>query len=254
MRTLFLQLLVAVLNVVLGFLAMRVSRHAGSRARDRAPAWEMTGWAFLLPGGVGVALGVGAYWAVLSGPGSAPYHLLARMVPAANYARTCARIAFGIMLCASVAARRLPAWLGTALMVGMLLAAIGAGAVIGLREGPLVPAVHYVNYSVFEAAELITVLAALLFGLHHSSMDRSLWLLLAVYATRQSMNALMFTRLVWLGHARAYSISPITVQMVGVAAYLGMISLAVHRLVLARRGVPVPPMLATAQLQPRMFA
>lgn len=250
MRTLFLQSAVAVLSFVFGGIALRVSRRVtlpGTRS-----TWELTGWAFLLPAVLGLLMSFAACRAFAAGPRSAVYQLYIRHVPATSYARICAKIAFGVVLCASVSLSRMDARRRTAAGVAITVAAMLAGACIGHAQGALVPRTSYVNQSVFEAAELVALLAAVLAGLRRSTLDRLLWVALALYTAKQALNPLLLGSFAWMGQA-GNDLASLTIRAMAAAVYTVMVALAGRRLVLARRGVSVAAMLPATQRQPRMF-
>lgn len=250
MRTLFLQSAVAVLSFTFGWIALRVARRVD--APPGRSTWELTGWGFLIPGVLGLLTSIAACGAYAAGPRSAVYRAYLLHVPAASYARTCAKIACGVMLCAGGPPARMSARRRTATCVVATLAAMLVGACIGHAQGALVPRTSYVNYSVFEAAELVAMLAALLAGLWRSSLDRSLWAALSLYTARQAVNPLLLGSFAWLTNA-GHNLASITIQAVGAVVYSAMVTLAAHRLLLARRGVSVPSMLPATERQPRMF-
>jgi len=240
---LLFQAATAVLAVAFAVLALRVTRAAvpGDQPLHHR-AWVVAGLAFAIAGASSVAQNAAAVWAFRAGEGSVPWDLFLAWAPRGNYGRACLKIAMALVLVAlarlaGVAPRRL-GWGVSALFVAML----GAGAVLGWAEGPLRAAIHYPGYAVFEVAELVALLLALFVGITASTMDRWLWAALGVYAARQALNVLSWTALAWLGVEGQWSLDPRVLHSFGVAGYLAMIAIAVHRLRLARRGVRVPGM------------
>lgn len=238
-----LQLATAVLAVAFAFLALRVTRATAAGDPSHHRAWLVTALAFAMAGATSVVQNTAAAWAFRAGAGSVPWNLFLEWAPRGNYGRICLKISFAVLLAllprmAGVPTRRV-AWISAATFVLML----AAGGVMGMMEGSLKEVTHYPAYAMLQLGEMVALLVALFVGLVASSVDRWLWAALAVYGFRQALNVLTWTALAWHGVPGAWAPDPKVLHLFGIAGYLAMAAIALHRLRLARRGVRVPGMM-----------
>jgi hypothetical protein len=237
------QVATAVLAVAFAVLALRVTRAVrGGDQPLHHRAWMVTALAFAIAGASSVVQNAAAVWAFRAGAGSAPWNLFLEWAPRGNYARICLKISFALLLTLLTRTERMPArrvaWTAAAIFAVMLV----VGGVMGAMEGPLREVIHYPAYAVLELGEMIALLVALFVGLVAGSMDRWLWAALAVYSFRQALNVLSWTALAWHGVPGAWALDARVLHLFGIAGYLVMIAIAIHRLRLARKGVRVPGM------------
>jgi len=236
--TAILQLLVHALILAFGVLAAAVAREKGGMSRFHRMAWTLAAVFFLWRGVPGVAQGMAAIWALVSGEGSRPWALFVEWTPTMNHTRTVVSVATGWTLAAlpllrGQPVRRLWTWASVACLV---LACTGAYA--GWQEGPTGPR-HLATLTVLGAAEMVGMLAALTVGLFVRTLDRYLWLILSIYAVHVALNIIWYSASVGFFYPGSF-FPPLRVRhLYSAASYLGGCVLAWQRLSLARRGVRV---------------
>lgn len=238
MLTLALQILVALLTLAVGVAALAV---AGARGVSgaRAAGWRATGLGFAIVGATGVVQTNAAAVAYFAGPGSAVYDAYLSWAPAGNHGRSGAVLVLALLLCL-LSYGRGGSWLPSA--AGMLVLYGGGtalGVALGVVQGELRQDRHYPVEAMLQLGAMLLFLLALLAGAVTSSMDRLLWLLLAVYALHQAISVLWMTALAWDGVGEWIPRTWI-LMAVGAALRLVQLGLALHRLRLARRGASVP--------------
>ena len=238
MITAILQLVVHALILAFGVLAAAVARERGGMARYHRMAWTLAAVFFLWRGVPGVAQGLAAVWAIVSGKGSQPWALFVEWTPAMNHTRTLVSVATGWTLAALPLLRGQPVrrlWTGASLACLVLA---GTGAYAGWQEAATGPR-HLATLSVLGAAEMVGMLVALTVGLFARTLDRYLWMILSVYAVHVALNIIWYSALVGFFYPGSFY-PPLRVRyLYSAASYLGGCVLAWHRLSLARRGVRV---------------
>lgn len=242
MRTLLFQCLAVAAAFGFAALALAVARTLSGPGRVQRSAWIIVGTAFAWKAVVSLLHTVPALWALASGPGSRPYELMVRWGPVANHGRMLIGLAAGcglvlLPLARSVSPARL--WrLGT--LVPPVLLALGVYA--AWREGGTTAA-HLTSMAVLNSVELLLLLAALLVGLFLYTLDRHLWICLAVYAFHVALNVVWTTALTWYFVPGSWYPPPYAMFFHVIGAYLVMMVFARRRLSLARSGTPVPALL-----------
>ena len=240
MVTLVLQCLVGVLALVFGVLAVRVARSQNDGSPWQRLNWTTVGAAFAMGGISNSLYNVAAVWAFMSGPSSIAWASYLRWSPAGNYAGALTKIAMAVVLLAI--SLRASGWRQRHI-AGTLLAAYGAGSLLGWMEGSHEESVHYTNLAAFDMIEAVVLLGALFVGLVRNSIDRLLWICVGLYAFRQVLNVLFLSAMSWIRVPGAWAPQPVHLQIFAMVGYLLMAVIAAHRLRLARRGVHVPGLL-----------
>lgn len=238
MTTAVLQFIVQALTLVFGVLAAQVARQQGRMPAVHRTAWTIVAVFFIWRGIPGVAQCLAAFWALLAGEGSRPYEQFLKWGPAMNHTRTLVSVAMGWVLAAlstlrGQPLRRISVW---ASVLCCLLA--GMGAYAGWQEGATSP-LHLTSLSVLGTVELVGILVALLVGMFAFTLDRYLWIILCIYAVHVALNVVWYSASAGFFYPDSWY-PPLKVRhLYSAAAYLCGCSLAWHRLVLARRGIPV---------------
>lgn len=238
MRSLIFSCTDSVLHLVFALLAIQVGRRLPVHAGTKRHAWQMTGLVFAIFSAVvvpQVAFGTTVFFLGAEHP---LYTTYLRVAPIANHSRTL--VVWGLYLSLGILAfrgERAWPWLRRAypaLAMGMLL----TGAFIGWLEGPFDPARHLSNTSLMDAVGFIG-LASLLFVLMlRDTVDRALWTALVCYGTASVVSALFLAAIAWV-NADTWVPRTWVLEVTRVMFNLGMVSMAVWRLRLARRGVPL---------------
>jgi hypothetical protein len=238
MRMMALQLLGSLLILGAGLVALWVARRE-SAASPRRPAWLLTGWVWLVHGIIQLAQNLWGSWAMMSAPDSGVMGGYLAWAPALNHSRTFLWLAACLVLVWLTFAPRPPdasAW-------GMVIAALGAGAVAGAGfghvEGALRPLTHYSNVAVLDALELVLFLGTLFATLLRDRVDRYLWAGLLVWALTVAINILWFAALSLVEDSRAWTPSPSAMGVYRAGLLSLLLAVFLRRLALARRGVPV---------------
>lgn len=241
MSTALFQVAVALLALVVGYLALKAAQSLGGAPPLHRVSWEITGVVFLLGGLSSVIQNGWALAAVVAGRGSLVWNTYLFWSPLGDYGRTLAKAMLGLLLFlvpfasdSFLARARRVALVSTLLMFTL-------GAVAGLVEGPLQLKGHFSNYSIFETLELVLFLAALFNAVRTSSMDRLLWGFTSLYAARQALNALSYAAVALSGEQH-WAPSGQHIHVIGIFCYVAMSYLAYRRIRLARSGVQVPGM------------
>lgn len=251
MTTLFFQCAVALLALAMGVLGLKVARALPPDAPVlHRLSWEVVGLVFLLGAVSSIFQNVFAVIAVRAGNGSPAWNSYAVWAPVGNYGRTLAKSMLSLLLCLLPLAHRVTLPRARLVAIGASVVMFAVGTALGLMEGPLRMSVHFSMYSVFETVELVLLLIALFVAVQTSSMDRLLWAAMALYAARQALNALSYGALAWWGTDGRWAPSGLHIHVMGVIGYVVMAYLSWKRILLARRGVPVPGMFDLAP-QPR---
>lgn len=233
-------------NLVAIFLVpvtLRIGRYRSSTDPLHPAAWTLTGIAFV-PYALCMTLQHGfGTWAMVAGNDSAVMARYMEWSPALNHSRTFLLVAFFALLTWFTVRRTAPTprtWAGVAAGLG---AGFAFGVWMGLHEGALVVATHFTRVAIWDALELAVVLATLFLGLVTNRVDRYLWALLAVFGAVVAFNILFYAALSLMGDPRVWSPPPAMMGFYRLALVLVMLAVAMRRLSLARRGVPVAGLL-----------
>jgi hypothetical protein len=249
MINLSLSILDSLLHLTFAVLALlaarRLPRHVGSPRH----AWQMLGFVFLLYSVADVSQMLFGTMAFVGGPESAVWPAYMRWMPILNHSRTVVMWGLYVLLgvLAAGGARSWPVLRRA--YVPFSLAMVALGGLLGVLEGPFDAARHLSNTSLMDALAFI-VLAVLLFVLMlRDTVDRALWLALLFYGSSSVMSSLFLAAIAWI-NAHAWTPSPWIMEVSRVAFTTAMVSMAVWRLRLARRGVPLAGLLGTNRPRP----
>lgn len=241
MTTLLLQLLRALLVLWFAWTAHRVARAPGGMPEPHRAAWTLVAVSFTWVAAIGLLQGLAAVWAYFAGPGSEPYTLFLRWNPAGNHGRSLIGIAAACALALLPRLRGRPERLRrVAPTAGGVLAAVGIYTA-SLDGGTT--ASHLTTMALLTSVELLLLLGALLAGMLTGTLDRLLWVALAVYAFHAALNVVWTSALTGYFKPGGWYPPPHTMYYHAVAAFLGMGVLAARRLSMARHHVPVPALL-----------
>ncbi|HEX2190845.1 MAG TPA: hypothetical protein VHG51_18200 [Longimicrobiaceae bacterium] len=240
----------ALVKVLAGAAILAVGLRELQGTRVHRLAWQLTGFTFVV-GGTSMVLqtGIFAPWAYFAGRGTPVYDAFLRWNPALTQSRTFLVIGLGVVLSLLPLIGRYERGV-VRLAVAFLLAAMAAGGVFGWLEGAYVSTRFYPSTAVANLLELIALFAALFVALTADTMDRHLWLALAVYSVSIGLNVIVYSALAWIRVEGVWSPSPRFVQFFLVAAHATMLGLALRRLQLARRGVRVGSLLEPPLREP----
>jgi hypothetical protein len=244
MLILSLQWLLTLLFILFGIVAATVPRYEKSGSPRHLLLWSVAGITFILQGLNRLAQNTFGTWAYFAGPESRVFRSYLVALPAANHSRTFAMLAFCVVLGVLTFWRReLSRSLTLLLSVGLVMAGMGVGAVVGWYEGAFRVQPHFSAVAVSDAFELVFLLAALFAVLVANQVDRLLWLALTAYAFNVALNILWMVGLSALGVGWAPSVLHMNLYRVALLAI--MVCTAVRRVYLARREIPTRGLLDT---------
>jgi hypothetical protein len=241
-----LQWAFSVVVVVLCGVAFRIGRHRSAVDALHPAAWTLTGIAFVPYTACMVLQNAWGTWAMVAGGRSAAMESYLLWAPAMNHSRTFVLIAFFALLAWFMLRRdppTAPVWWGA---VGVLALGAAFGVWIGWREGSMVMSTHFTRVALWDAVELVVVLAALFVALATDRVDRYLWAVLAVFGAVVAINILMYAFLALIDDPRVWSPHPWAMGTYRLALAAVMLAIALRRLALASRGVPVAGLLGRA--------
>jgi hypothetical protein len=249
MRSLVLSCLDSVLHLVFAVLALQVGRRLPAHAGSQRHAWQMTGLVFVIFSAVVVpqmAFGTTVYFL---GPEHPLYAGYLRFAPMANHSRTLVVWSLYISL-AALAFRGDRAWpllrrAYPALALGMLF----AGGLLGWLEGSFDAARHLSNTSLMDVAGFVGLALLLFMLMLRDTVDRALWVALVCYGVASVVSSLFLAAIAWV-NADAWIPRTWVLELSRVAFTTAMVSMAVWRLRLARRGVPLAGLLGTNRPRP----
>lgn len=252
MLTLVLQGVTSALLLAYGVAALGVVRGLSAEAGVQRAAWCLTGAAFTAMAVPAAFQDIAAVRAFLSGPGTPLYDQYLRWSPIANHGRTFLAIAFHLALLTLALRRSSPGlqfWVATGIaLIGFAV----LGGLVGWNEGSVLSRVHYANTSILDATAFFILLGALLVALIRNAMDRLLWICMVVYALVLGLGVLWHAALAWIRIPGAWAPSPLSMHIYRTIMISGMVAIAVYRLRLLRRGVPVPGLLDPAGTKPSL--
>lgn len=249
MRTLILQLVLPALFLVFAGTALLIARQKGV-PRDYRLSWLLTGATFALYGLVTGIQNACAAWAYVAGVGSPVLEAYLRYAPVGNHSRTFGTYAYclamlGLALSPSLRSPR-KVWL----LVGFVAAGMAVGAAYGWREGAFVRQVHYTAVAMLTALELILLLAMLFATLVVPTVDRLHWFAVGLHTFGVALNILWYVGLLGIGFG--WAPAPWVMAAYRVLFTGAMAAVAGRRLVLARKGVPVPGLMDSGAGAPAM--
>lgn len=245
MLTLVFDCAATALKLAFALFAFWIARTDREQSAVRRAAWSLTGLAFLMAVTGQIVQSYFQIKAFFAGPGMAVYESYLRWAPAANHSRTLLAIVFGILLGSLALSRWWQKPAASMLAAAALVAGMVFGAALGWAEGSLIQARHFTNAASLDVIELLVMLGALILAAARDTTDRYLWLCLAIYSVRGALHTVSLAALAWDGVEDAWAPQPWVVQFHIFVAYVAISGLALRRLVLARRGVTSPAVLAS---------
>jgi hypothetical protein len=239
--TLAMQCVVAVLTVVFGIMALRVAHATRRNPVHHRAGWLLTGIVFTILGfSTAIQNFVAAPWAYFAGEGAPAFELYIRYSPAGNHSRGFLVVAYAMMMVGLAGIWRVAHRHFVGVVVGLSLAAMSLGAVVGWREGPLVQVTHWTATAISDSAELIFLLGALFIGVVRNTIDRLLWIALMIFTVHELLDVAWYSALAWSDVPGAWSPPTVYLHMYASVAYMLMIVVVARRIRLARQGVKVP--------------
>ncbi len=250
MITVTLQLAVAValgLFSAAALLATRSIQEPGPR-RD---SWLVTGVAFAFYAAISLVQMSGAVAAFRSGAGTPLYEAYLAVAPAGNHARTLMLFGFyGLLAWIALRPRRSARPLGWVL--GVVLAFGAAGAAFGIAEGRFDAARHLSATAVLDTVGFLLLGAVLILGMQRDSIDRILWICLALHGFRSLFGVLHLSAMAWF-HVPGSWIPPAwQIHVLRLVLLSAQVAFAVHRVILSRRGKTVPGLIPTTERRPAL--
>jgi len=249
-RTLVLQLVLPALFLLFGGTALLIARERGRVPRDYRLSWLLTGATFTLYGLVIGIQNACAAWAYVAGPGSRALELYLRYAPLGNHSRTFGSYAYCLAMLGLAFSPRLRNTGRVWLLAGLVAAGMMVGAAYGWREGAFVRQVHYTAVAMMTALELILLLAMLFATLVVPTVDRLHWFAVGLHTFGVALNILWYVGLLGIGFG--WAPAPWLMAAYRVMFAGAMAGLAVRRLILARKGVPVPGLIDSGEGAPVM--
>lgn len=253
MITLALQCLVDLLTLMFAAIGFLVVRRTRSEACVQREMWFATSLMFGLLGISSTLQEIGAVRAFVAGPGTDAYSQYLVWSPIGNHSRNAMVVVYAATILA-LAGREMSSFqrIRRFMLLGFPLAMLGGG-LIGVMEGPLLSGYHLSAFAVFTALGFLGLLGALMVSLLNRAMDWLLWLCIGIYSVHSVFDVLWYSALAWVSVPGAWVPSFAEVQLIGAIAYALMIVVALRRLSLARRAVPVggilePPAAAAPSL------
>lgn len=205
-----------------------------------ASAWLVTGLAFLLSGSGHLLQALWAAVAVAWGPDSAVFAAYIRWTPAQNHSRALMMLVFGVVLTLLprlASGRRAAGWGRRSL--ALLGCGLAAGAALGAAEGPFEAGRHFPLLALLDTIQLLVLVFALVVNLAGDRLDRHLWAMIAVYAVAHATDVIWLSALSWLGTPGVWTPNLVYLQVFLLAGGVATLLVALRRLQLARRNVPV---------------
>lgn len=237
MPTLVLQVCVSLLRVAFAVYAVKVALQMRRDEGAHREAWLATAVTFVIYGANMVVQDVVGVWAYFAGPQAPVFAFYLRMAPVFNHMRTFMMFAFyGAFLLLPLTGW--PERTRRKAFLAGLGATIVAGSAMGWLEGALTGARHLPNTAFIDIAAFALLGAALMVAMFKDTMDRYLWLAIALYGFTSILGVLYLTALSWFGSGQW---TPPVWQNPASKAILAiaMVWLAARRLQLARRGARV---------------
>lgn len=234
----------SVLHFVFAVVALMVGRRLPAHEGGRRLAWQMAGLVFLVFSLVDMSqLAFGTTVFVL-GPEHPLFKTYLRWAPVANHSRTLVVWSLYVSLWVlTLGGERALPWLRRAYPV-LAVVMLCAGGVIGWVEGPFDAARHLSNTSLMDAGGFIVLTSLLFVMMVRDTVDRALWIALLCYGTSSVMSSLFLAALAWI-NADAWTPSAWLMEVSRVLFTSGLVTMAVWRLRLARRGQPLAGLLGT---------
>jgi hypothetical protein len=229
----------ALLTLAFGAAALRVCARPSDGGRSCA--WYLAGVTFATSGALATLLNVVAVAGVAAGPRSSAYALSVRLQPPGNDGRGFAVLGFAVafaLLCAgrggALTRRRVAAWVGIPLAVGV---------VVGAIEGAFQIDKQYTMLSVVSGATVVVLFAALYAALVRNSVDWYLWIALALYSVREALNSIIEAARAAGYISKEWMPDQASILWLGAASMVVMLACTLLRLGVLRTGREPPALL-----------
>ena len=250
--TLTLQAAAALSFVAFGLLSVAVHRRTPGARADHRLSWLLIGGGFTLHG---LALLFHTLWAVaayVAGSGADLYETFLVWTAPMNHSRTflLLGLTFAILAHAMLPHPRSRRFAGgAAVLIG---AGFAGGLVVGRVEPEMSALTHFSAVATWDVVQLVVLLVALFVALLTSRMDRYAWTALAVYAFSLALNVMWLAALSRTDLPGEWAPRPWMIAAYRLVLTLAMVAVAVRRLQLARRGVPVSALMDSSPSRLRM--
>lgn len=239
-----LQWAFTVTAVAIAVLASRIGRYRTNTVDLFHPlAWTFFGIALSPYAGSLVVQNAWGSWAMAAGSDSGVMSAYLAWAPALNHSRTFLLIAFFGALGGLMVRRNAPSRRAFGVGVSATLAGFLAGGWLGFAEGSLLVSTHYTRVALWDAVELVIVLATLFVGLVTNRLDRHLWVLLTTFGVVVALNILYYAAISLVNDPRVWSPPPWVMGAYRLTLVQVMLAVSLRRLHLARRGITVAGLL-----------
>ena len=193
-----LQLVNAVLTLLFGILAtLAWRRQVVDRWRKPQAGWLLTGVCFVIVGAFGTLHAIGGVLAVRAGSGSLLYRMVIDWNPGGNIGRSVGALAYGIALASLVAAPLHRVRQAASTGRWMIGGATVAGTACAAAYGPMSTYTHMSVLAVLATGTVLAMLVTLLVGVMNDGMDLLLWLAVAAYTLKQTVEVSVMAILAW---------------------------------------------------------
>lgn len=244
----YAQVASSVCMTAVGVIGYAVARADGAEPRHRR-AWRLYAATALASGITIVAQNTFGGAALLAGAGSPTWETYLAWGPGMNYGRGLFWYVFAVLLLVHGHPRGQEARVLRQTNVWLLLgAAFALGLVGGFVEGPYTTR-HEGHYAILNHGLLVLMMAGLAAAVASDGMDR---LLALTVAANIAVIPLFSTWLWWRAHGVGGASYPssLNIQTYYAVFWLASLAIAARRLWLARRGVPVPGLVASLRAIP----
>jgi hypothetical protein len=234
-----------VLNLAIGLLALAVWRRTVAADR-RAAGWGVAGAYFTVTGVFSLPQALASWLAVRAGPQSGLYAWVVEWGTAANLGRAGVAVFLPALLALAISPLR--RWVqrpvGTLLPFVATLAAVLTVAARTFGDGSVHQAM--VVMAVLAAIAGVALMPVLLAALVYDAFDRLLWLSMAAFAFKETLNVSLLAMMTW------WSVSPDpvafwTFSWIMLVVTGAMAAMGARRLALARSGRRVPALFERAR-------
>lgn len=229
----------AVLALLFGATALGIAGQGHALAPDQRAGWLLTGIGFLAFGSTGLVQDVGAVTAFVLGEGTVAWDAYLRWAPPLNHSRIAAGIALGAALARVAWDGGFPTRRAWVRLVAALVAAMLAGAGLGVMEGSFDVRTHGLAAAIGITLELIAFAVALLVSAVRGTLDVFLFTALTFYAANLALNVPLLSAMSLVGASGGHRPPPWLLQLQPVIFESLMLGVAVFRLTLVRRGLRV---------------
>lgn len=192
-----------------------------------------------------------AVFAFRAGPGSRVYEHYLDFAPAGNHTRTLLLFGlYGLLAWVALRPRHLAFRLAPILAVVVFTAI--AGALYGSFEGRLDVARHLSATAVLDTLGFLFLAVVLILGMQRDSIDRILWICLALHGFRSLFGVLHLSAMAWFYVPGSWTPPAWQIHLFRLVLLAAQVGFAVHRIRLARRGVRVAGLLPSSERRPTL--